>query len=166
MHRASLERIVLWTGLVILGISVIALALPARAAEDGSAAPAAAAKAEAPAAKPAAARKGAAKEGQPAARLPNYYREIVSEEQRESILAIQRQYAAKIDPLRRELEKLAKERDEKIEAVLTPEQKKKIEEIRAAAKAKRDAKNPPRSGKSGRPSRTPAAGKNAPAAAK
>jgi|GEM_PF-968690 len=171
MHRASLDRIVVWTGLVILGISVIAGALPARAAEEGTAPPAAAAspaakaEAPAPAARAPATKKGAGKEGQarqPAARLPNYYREVVTEAQREKILAIQRQYAAKIDPLRRELEKLTRERDQEIESVLTPEQKKQLEDIKAAAKAKRDAKSPPTSGKSTRASRAPAAGKKLP----
>ncbi len=159
MHYASLERIVLWTGLVVLGSSLIALGMPARAAEEGSAAPAAAAKAEAP---PAAAKK-TAKERQPAGRLPNFYPKIVTEEQREKIFAIQKQYAAKIDPLRRELEKITRERDEAIEALLTPEQKKQLEDLKAAAKAKRDAKGS-RSGRSGRSSRSPAAEKNAPAA--
>jgi hypothetical protein len=151
MHRASLERIVLCNGLVILAISVITWALPARAAEEGAAPPATAAKER--------------QARQPAARLPNYYREIVTEEQREKILAIQRQYAAKIDPLRRELEKLTQERNEKIESLLTPEQRKQLAEIRAAAKAKRDAKSSAKSGKSTRPSRAPGPGKKAPEAA-
>jgi hypothetical protein len=165
MHCASLERMVVWTGLVILGISVIARALPARAAEEGPAAPAAAAKAEAPApaAKPAA-RRGAAREGRPAARLPSYFSEIVTEEQREKIYAIQKQFAAKIDPLTREIEKLRQARDGEIEALLTPEQKKKLDELRAAAKAKREANRPPRGGRSGRSSRSPAPGNTAPAA--
>jgi len=146
MHRASTDRIALCWGLMILAITVFVWACPARAAEEGDSKPAAA----------------AVKEGQakrPAARLPNYYREVVTEEQREKILAIQEQYSAQIDPLRRELEKLARERDQKIESLLTPEQKKQIEDLRAAAKAKRDADRRPKSGKSARPSRAPAAGK-------
>ena len=42
------------------------------------------------------------------------------------------------------VEALAKEQNEKITAVLTPEQSKKVEELRAAAKAKRSPKTPPK----------------------
>jgi len=70
-------------------------------------------------------------------RLPNYYSRVVDQEQREKIYAIQREYAPKIDTLKAQLEALVAERDEKVEAVLTPEQQQTVEKLRAAAKAKR-----------------------------
>ncbi len=123
-----------WTGTVLLAV----IALSARGLAVG--AQPESAKAEAPA-------KAVAPEKAPAkssARLPNYYARVVSEEQREKILAIQRVFAAKIDPLRAQIEALVKERDEKIAAFLTPEQQKKIDAMKAAAKASRDSKRTPK----------------------
>lgn len=71
-------------------------------------------------------------------RLPNYYRYVVTPQQRETIYKIQAEYAPKIDALRAELEALIDERDEKVAAVLTPQQRKKVEQLKAAAKAKRE----------------------------
>lgn len=88
-------------------------------------------------------------------RLPNYYREIVTEEQREKIYEIQRQFNAKIQTLEAELEKLKGDRDTKVEAILTPDQKLKLEQIRAKAKATRDAK---KTSKEQTPAATAAAG--------
>jgi Spy/CpxP family protein refolding chaperone len=76
------------------------------------------------------------------ARMPNYYKDLVTEEQRDKILAIVRDYNAKLAPLQEQVEKLTKERDAAVEAVLTPEQKKQLDDIKAAAKAARDAKKP------------------------
>jgi hypothetical protein len=70
-------------------------------------------------------------------RLPNYYRHVVDEKQRETIYKVQEEYAAKIDALRKQLETLIAERDAKVEAVLTPEQRKEVERLREEARAKR-----------------------------
>jgi len=70
-------------------------------------------------------------------RLPTYYNRVVDKEQRDKIYAIQREYAPKIDALKAQLEALTADRDAKVEAVLTPEQQKTVEKLRAAAKAKR-----------------------------
>jgi len=70
-------------------------------------------------------------------RLPNYYDQVVTDEQREKIYAIQEEYKAKIDPLEEQVKALKKEQDAKIAAVLSPEQKKKVDE--AAVKAKEAA---------------------------
>jgi len=76
--------------------------------------------------------------------LPKYYSKIVTPEQRDQILKIQEDYRpklealqTKINELKTQMQTLAKERDGKIEALLTPDQKKQIEE--AAAKAKEKA---------------------------
>ncbi|MGQ9564282.1 MAG: hypothetical protein ACUVQG_13450 [Thermogutta sp.] len=70
-------------------------------------------------------------------RLPMYYARVVTEEQRQKIYAIQREYYPKIAALRKQLEDLIAEQNAKIEAVLTPEQKSELDKIRAEAAAKR-----------------------------
>jgi len=76
----------------------------------------------------------------PRGRLPAYFGDVVSKEQREKIYAIQQEYTAKLAELRRQLDELTKERDAKIESLLTPEQRKKIADLKAAAKTSRDSK--------------------------
>ncbi len=77
-------------------------------------------------------------------RLPAYYGEVVDQKQRDAIYAIQAEYAPKIDALKAQLDALEKERDEKVAAVLTEEQVKKVEALKEAAKAKRsEAKEAP-----------------------
>jgi len=65
-----------------------------------------------------------------ARRLPNFYRDVVSDEQRDAVYAIQADYFRPIEMLTLRLERLQKERDAQIEAVLNAEQKKKIEALR------------------------------------
>lgn len=74
----------------------------------------------------------------PRGRLPAYYAEVVDEKQRQTIYAIQQEYAERIKQLRLQLDAATKERDQKIAAVLTPEQQKKVAELAEAAKAKRE----------------------------
>ena len=69
-------------------------------------------------------------------RLPKYYTNVVTEKQREEIYKIQEEYRPKIDAAKAQLQALTKEQNEKISAVLTADQKKKIEDAAAAAKAK------------------------------
>lgn len=70
----------------------------------------------------------------PRGRLPNYYAKVVTPEQREKIYAIQQQYAPKIAALQKQLQELLAQRAKEIEAVLTPEQLKQVQEAAAAAK--------------------------------
>lgn len=77
--------------------------------------------------------KEAKKAAKSSARLPAHFRSVVTEEQRQKIYAIQKDYEAKIDPLRRQVQSLTDEQEEKINALLTPEQKQKIEALKAAA---------------------------------
>jgi hypothetical protein len=152
MQREVLVRTTGLATFVLLWAGLMFRAIPARAQDDakkpGAAAPAkATAPAKADESPPAAGtpstRKALRKPAdakKPSGRLPKHYKEVVTPEQREKILAIQRDYTAKIDPLRRQVEQLTKERDEKIEALLTPEQRQQLEKIKAAAKAARDAK--------------------------
>ena len=70
-------------------------------------------------------------------RLPNYYGGVVTEEQRQKIYDIQKEYNPEIRKLREQLKKLTADRDEKIDKVLTPEQREQIAELKQAAKEKR-----------------------------
>lgn len=80
----------------------------------------------------------AAETKEPRGRLPAYYAEVVDEKQRAAIYAIQQEYAERIKQLRLQLDAVTKERDQKIVAVLTPEQQKKVAQLAEAAKAKRE----------------------------
>jgi len=70
-------------------------------------------------------------------RLPAYYGKVVDKKQREAIYAIQKEYFTQIRDLRAQLDALTEERNERISAVLTPEQLKEVEDFKAAAAAKR-----------------------------
>jgi hypothetical protein len=91
---------------------------------------------------PAAGQPAAKKSAKSSGRLPAYYAKVVGKEQREKILSIQADYAAKIESLRRQIDSLTKERDGKIAEVLTPDQRKQIDDLKAAAQASRKAKKP------------------------
>jgi hypothetical protein len=144
-----------WIAMVVVAGIVVAArapgfaqgtaAAPAPAAKDKAAAPAnsapSAKAADAPVAPPA--EKKAAKTPAPKRatnRLPTYYAQVVDNQQRAKIVAIQEDYAGKIEPLQRQIDALVKERDEKAAAVLTPEQRKRVDELRAAAQKARDEK--------------------------
>lgn len=71
--------------------------------------------------------------------LPPYYRDVIDGLQREKIYEIQKQYDAKIDALEAEAKALRDKRDAEIAALLSPEQKKRVQELAAEAKNKRDA---------------------------
>ncbi|MGQ9607627.1 MAG: hypothetical protein ACUVTW_15655, partial [Thermogutta sp.] len=73
-------------------------------------------------------------------RLPAYYARVVTEEQRQKIYAIQREYYPRIAALRKQLEDLIAEQNGKIEAVLTPQQKAELERLRGEAAARRGSK--------------------------
>jgi hypothetical protein len=72
-------------------------------------------------------------------RLPLYYGQVVTSEQREKIYQIQQSYFGLIEFLTLRIEKLAAERDTQIEAILTPDQKEKIETLKKEAAEKREA---------------------------
>ncbi len=70
-------------------------------------------------------------------RLPAYYASVVTEEQRDQVYKIQQEYNPKIEALEKQLDAVRNERNEKIAAVLTPEQRKQVDEAAATAQAKR-----------------------------
>ena len=71
------------------------------------------------------------------ARLPAYYSRVVEDKQRQQIYAIQRLYGPKLEELKLQYEALKKQRDAKIEQVLSANQRGQIEQMKLAAKAKR-----------------------------
>lgn len=85
-----------------------------------------------------AAKKGLA--GKLRGRLPDHYPQVVTPEQREAIYKIQAEYQPRIQALKDQLQALQQEQKEKIAAVLTPEQKKQVEQAADKAKQQKDAK--------------------------
>jgi hypothetical protein len=78
--------------------------------------------------------------------LPPFVSQVLTAEQEKDARKITDSYEADLDKLRAEirklnaeLQKIQKERDGKIEALLTDEQKARIKELTAAAKAKSEA---------------------------
>ena len=84
----------------------------------------------------------AGKPEKPRGVLPPYFKGVVDEKQRDAIYTSQGEYAAKIAALKAQLEAVTKERDTKIAAVLTPDQRKKVEQLQTEAKAKRGEQKP------------------------
>jgi hypothetical protein len=70
-------------------------------------------------------------------RLPAYFGEVVSKEQRAKIYEIQSRYVEQIVKLREQIEVLEKQQQTDVEAVLTPEQRDQVNKRTAEAKAKR-----------------------------
>jgi hypothetical protein len=85
--------------------------------------------------------KAAKKPSRPA--LPPYVGDVVGEDQKEKLYKVAEQYEAELDKLRAEirklnaeLQKIQQKRDGEINGLLTDEQKGRIKELAAAAKAK------------------------------
>jgi hypothetical protein len=76
----------------------------------------------------------------PAGRLPVFYAEIVTEEQRAKIYVIQGSYADKLKALAAQIKAVQAEQNAEIEAVLTEEQKAKLQAAKDEAAAKRKQK--------------------------
>ncbi|MGH7192205.1 MAG: hypothetical protein ACREJM_01585 [Candidatus Saccharimonadales bacterium] len=77
----------------------------------------------------------------PRGRLPAYYARVVSGDQRDKIYAIQQSYEPKIAELQAQLKALTDKRDAEMEAVLTADQKTKVQQLAADAKGKRAARS-------------------------
>ncbi len=121
MVRSVTARIFCCATLTWLAIALACLARPTAGQEKQAGA------------EPAAAQKVKKSRG----RLPNYYRLVVDEKQRGMIYKIQAEYAPKIADLKAQVVKLTGQRDREVAAVLTPAQRKKVEDLRVAAAAKR-----------------------------
>lgn len=83
------------------------------------------------------------KKDEPAAKakgqLPTYWKDIVSEDQKPKIYAVQTKYREKIDKLETEIKSLKEKRDKELLDILSPEQKKRLEDkIKEKAGLKKD----------------------------
>lgn len=123
MTRQMANRLVCWTIFASLAVAIGMAGQPALGQD-----------AKAPV------RKAISKKVKAARHLPSYYAKVVTDEQREAINKIQEEYQPKIEALQKQLAELKKEKEDKIAAVLTAEQKKQVEEAAAAAKAAKAAK--------------------------
>ena len=151
MLRVRSTRVLTWTISALLAIAVAVVGRPSVGQAPSSPGqpprqqPAAGTTVKPPATTPAAvpAEQPAAEESTPKkkrafrGRLPAYYGQVVDEEQRKMIYAVQMEYAPKIDALKAQLATLIEQQNQRVTAVLTPEQLKQVEDFKAAAKAKR-----------------------------
>lgn len=78
-------------------------------------------------------------------RLPPGYKEVVTEQQRETIYKIQDEFGPKLAELKGKLAELQGQQQAKIEAVLMPEQKAKLQQIKAGSKRQQKRAAPPAS---------------------
>lgn len=69
-------------------------------------------------------------------RLPNFFKDVVDGEQKEKLYALQEKFDAQIATLTEQVKALQKQRDTAFEALLSAEQKTKLEKLRADSKAK------------------------------
>ncbi|NUQ63022.1 MAG: hypothetical protein HUU20_11060 [Pirellulales bacterium] len=70
-------------------------------------------------------------------RLPAYFAKVVDDQQRRKIYGIQEEYHERIEALKAQLAAMMEERDQMIEAILTPDQRQQIDRMKSAAKTKR-----------------------------
>lgn len=83
---------------------------------------------------------GDAKESKPRRlRMPSYFSQVVDAEQKSRVLAIEAEYAPRIEELQKQLEALKAERDAKARAVLSNDQRVRVDELISAALVKRKA---------------------------
>jgi len=83
--------------------------------------------------------KAAKKRAEPRGRLPAYFGEVVSADQREKIYDLQSKYLTQIAKLQDEIAKLEETREKDVLAILTPDQLGKVKHLQDEAKAKRAA---------------------------
>ncbi len=74
-----------------------------------------------------------------APRMPAHFNKVIDETQRAKIVGILDEYTPQIQQKRLELEELTSERDKALFGVLTPQQRKQVEALRAESLAKRRA---------------------------
>ena len=144
MTQERWTSVLTWTS-VALVLVMVAVVGRRGAGREASAAEQASTSSGAAAARPAetpglapAAEKAEAKKKEFRGRLPAYYGRVVDDAQRKKIYAIQGEFAPGIDALKAQLAALTEERNKQVEAVLSPEQLKTVEDFKAEAKAKRD----------------------------
>ena len=70
-------------------------------------------------------------------RLPAYFKDVVTEEQKDQIYTIQAKYEKQISDLQSQLEEVRSQQMAEIEKLLSADQKKKLADLRAEADAKK-----------------------------
>lgn len=76
-----------------------------------------------------------------AGRLPMYYGQVVTKEQRDKIYSVQAKFTDQIVKLREQIESLEMEQKQEVEAVLTAEQRQQVAKLVEDAKSKRSKKS-------------------------
>jgi hypothetical protein len=71
--------------------------------------------------------------------MPAHFAKVVNDEQREKIIAILQEFAPQIEQKRAELKALTDQREAALFKVLTPQQRRQVEELRAQSQANRAA---------------------------
>jgi TolA-binding protein len=87
-------------------------------------------------AKPAAQADAKKEPAKPRGRLPAYYAQVVTPQQREQIYALQKPIVEKIEALEAQIKELQAQMEKESRAILTADQLKKVEELRAATQEK------------------------------
>jgi hypothetical protein len=85
--------------------------------------------------------KAGAKAAAPKGRLPAHYSDVVNEEQKTKIYAIQAEYDVMIKKLQADLKETMAKRDAAVAAVLTKDQQELVAKNEADSKTKRKAKD-------------------------
>jgi len=75
-------------------------------------------------------------------RLPPYFNEVVTPDQRDKIYALQEQYAERLKKLQEDMYALQAKREEEIDAILSADQRQRVMELAARAKANRKSAKP------------------------
>ncbi len=127
--------------MLLMGLGVVSSNLVQAAAKEDAKAASEKAKPKAKAkARPnAKAKKAANKE----TRLPGFYREVLTDEQRPQVADVFAKYNGKLARLKAEIKSLTAERDQAVEALLSDSQKARLAQLKADAKSKR-AQRPPK----------------------
>jgi hypothetical protein len=73
-------------------------------------------------------------------RLPAYYKDVVTEEQRDQIYAIQAKYVKQLEDLQSQIDAVKAKQSDEIEGLLSAEQKEKLAKVKTEADAKKTAK--------------------------
>jgi hypothetical protein len=70
-------------------------------------------------------------------RLPAYYKDVVTEEQRDQIYAIQAKYVKQLEDLQGQIDAVKAKQNDEIEGLLSAEQKEKLAKVKIEADAKK-----------------------------
>lgn len=72
-------------------------------------------------------------------RLPAYYKDVVTEEQRDKIYTIQAKYAKQLEDLQSQIDAARSKLNDEIEGLLSADQKEKLAKLKAEAETKKKA---------------------------